>query len=180
MRFRKKTPTASSRVGSLVTQIAEEYRLAEESVWILIATHLQTVYDGRVSLHDTLLGVGKQLNALVSQERHAQQELASKQAAVLALTAKVTYAQRSLSQEEERLDREKEKLEHAHKRRAELASQISSISKNRKEIEYETLTVAHASSAAPSRWLRALITVFTLLGALIAIWLILHKQRKGL
>ena len=163
-----------------MTHIAEAYGLAEELVWISIATDLQTVYDGRVSLQDTFLRTVKQLNDLVSQERRAQQELASKQAAVLELTTKVTYAQRSISQEEERLDREKEKLEHAHKQRAELASQISSIAKNRKEIEYETLTVAHASSAAPSRWIRALITVFTLLGALIAIWLILHKQRKGL
>ena len=171
----RRAPTAKDRVATLVGRLAKGHD--HESVWARIEVDLQRVYDEECAVPGRLLPEAKKrLEDLSRQMGKAQQQLAASEASFQDMTAKIENIRRVIGDREERISSEEAKLKGLRERLAILDHKLGTVGSDRKRVEYDILTVTHSNSAPQPRLARVLITLSTVLGALLAIWLILHKK----
>ncbi len=169
---------ADKRVVALVTEMARALGRDVDTLWEWIRWELEGISIDQIELPRQLLSkLEARFKLLNSELRELQLTATAREALNARLSEQIATATLELTAREQQLIESRAKLGRLQQQLAALDRQLNVSDGEQKQVGYQLIMRPHAKEHRPKSMRFALIA-FTLLGILIAVWLILRKAGR--
>jgi hypothetical protein len=172
----------AKRLIKLVQLIAHELRVDAAVVVDFIELDLKRIFNDQVVLPKARLeAVETRCAYLVTQTRELEKTLASKEALINTLSGRIDRATMMILEREERVSAKEKSLAEVLDRVASLNRQMQSLETQEKRAKYSLIRNAHVRGTQnyqPTATIRIVLSAFTVIGVILAVFLILWRAGK--
>jgi len=180
MEFLKPRSKANKKLFDLITKICIELNIDESVAIHFISRDLERIYNN-VHIDDIKLNqLENEIKKQLQEETDLKQEIEKKEALIKNLAIKITVLSASCDEKAELLENRRQELFNLTKKVNELNSSLNEIEKQKKKSAYELIIKNHAiktKSNSSFKKINIILSFFTVIAIIIAIFLILHKRK---
>jgi uncharacterized protein (DUF3084 family) len=169
--------TAQARAKRALLSLAEAYGIEPSVLWWAMARNLEDIKSKHVDLpRDALSNVEAELQTRTAAVNTLRDRLTAKQQQAELLAKEVTDLASRIDERQTEINNSEGRIAALRQQLAVLDDDLAIKEKTRKQLDYDLLMAPARSSTAPSRSIRLALAGFTLLGTLLALYLILNRS----
>lgn len=181
MIFNSATGKQKKNIDNLINKISQELGVEVLLVLHFLYTDLERLYKNKLDVHNLKLSaLENEFTQLTAHENQLKKKITDQEQQIVDVTQAVNEAEKKLDIRASELEAENSKLNGLRARLQKIDAEIDSVITEKKKVEYDVMMQLHSlkeKSNASFKKMGWVLTFLTVLGIVIAIFLIINKNK---
>lgn len=181
MIFNSAASKQKKNIDNLINKISKELGVEVLLVLHFIYTDLERLYKNKLGIHKLKLSaLENEFTQLTAHENQLRQQITDREQQIVDITQAINDSEKRLEVRTSELEMERIKLNTLQARLKEINTELHSVNTEKKKAEYDVMIQLHSlkeKSSVSFKKMGWVLTFLTVLGILIAIFLIINKNK---